>query len=1106
MGAVYHAWDNTLRVPIAIKVIRPEISANSDDAEALLQRFKRELLLARQVTHPNVLRIHDFGDVDGVTYITMPYIEGADLRTLLTRERPLPLERVLRIARQVASGLAAAHAAGVIHRDLKPANVMISAHDKALIMDFGSARSGGISEAELTGAGGVVGTVAYMAPEQVQSATVDHRADIYAFGLIVRDMLVPRELHGGAVADLMKRAIAPPPSTRSIDPAIPEWLDALVTRCLEPNADARYQSMTDVVDLLDRAAEGLPLAPAVGLAHEPATTTRHTVRRLLPALIALALLMALTTGASIMRSRVGVVSGPVGVVVLGFRNASGDPSLDTLGDTLSATLATMLGHSSRLRTVAPERLTQVLRGLRISSNATLRPEELARLADHTNARKVLTGQITFYDGRIRIDTMLQDVGGREPVPLYPVAARKERLLGALTELATRVQTQLAGGSDDILNQLKSTAWRPSTDSLQALRLYYEGINLSRQRADRNALERFEAAVGADGSFALALAALARTYAALGRDKQAAEMSHQALILSESLPAQEKYRVEAAHYQIVNNPDRAIEAHKNILDVSPGDTLVRFDLGSLYEMRSALDDAREQFEAIVEVDPKFVEALLAAGRIAIRRGVSQESLPYLERARSAAIELTHHSTENILQALGIAYKQLNKLDDALKHYEEALEMRRLLDADLGMAGTLSEIGMIQSRKGNFEAAFRSYDEALRIRRKLGDRRDIGLGLINLGTLYRERRQFDLALTTFAESLQIQREVGNRVLESLCLNAIGGLHLQMGQYGDATKSFEQALTLREKLNQPLDQADTLHNLGEVAARTGAFDAALAYYTRASGLRQSDERARAVESIGAAAVLGWQGRFAEAVNTTQRAYDVLRRLNDPSPRYVEILISHGTALSQNGQTAEARPLFAEALALARQMKHPVLVALATAAEGERLLLQGNREGARGALDGALREARNAANNEATVLIRVNLAKVNDPRATESSTESLAKLAADADATGLKYAAAEAALLLAESQIRSTQYQQARGALEGALPDLERMRVRVPEAKARVLLARTYAGLRMAEDARREYAAARRVLDRLGSEPGHEKVLERRDLAGAYDEARREAADERR
>ena len=217
MGAVYQAWDQVLEVAVAIKVIRIDASVDPESAADLEKRFKRELLLARQVTHKNVVRIHDLGEIDGIKYITMPYIQGADLSTVLKKEGRIPVPRALAITTQIVSGLVAAHDAGVVHRDLKPANIMLDAEDHACVMDFGIARStSGATGFAMTMAGAVVGTVEYMAPEQAKGETVDQRADVYALGLILRDMLLGPRKHGAgtAMSELMSRMEKAPVSVR----------------------------------------------------------------------------------------------------------------------------------------------------------------------------------------------------------------------------------------------------------------------------------------------------------------------------------------------------------------------------------------------------------------------------------------------------------------------------------------------------------------------------------------------------------------------------------------------------------------------------------------------------------------------------------------------------------------------------------------------------------------------------------------------------------------------------------------------------------------------------------------------------------------------------
>ncbi|HET9157934.1 MAG TPA: serine/threonine-protein kinase, partial [Myxococcaceae bacterium] len=252
MGAVYQAWDTELGIDVAIKLIRPDIIGDPAAAAEIQRRFKRELLLARLVTHQNVVRIHDLGEIEGLKYITMSYVDGTDLASLLSREGRLPVRRALRLARRICAGLVAAHAAGVVHRDLKPANVMVGAGDDALITDFGIARLLGSVEGEgsalpvpspsrldphhanVTQAGSMVGTLEYMPPEQARGEQVDQRADVYALGLMLHDMLsgrIRQTRSPSALDELKARGERAPGPLHAEIPEVSEALDAIIARC-----------------------------------------------------------------------------------------------------------------------------------------------------------------------------------------------------------------------------------------------------------------------------------------------------------------------------------------------------------------------------------------------------------------------------------------------------------------------------------------------------------------------------------------------------------------------------------------------------------------------------------------------------------------------------------------------------------------------------------------------------------------------------------------------------------------------------------------------------------------------------------------------------------
>ncbi|MFI5177107.1 MAG: tetratricopeptide repeat protein [Vicinamibacterales bacterium] len=1114
MGAVYQAWDRTLEVAVAVKIIRPQAAADPAAAQLLERRFKRELLLARSVTHKNVVRIHDLGEIDGITYITMPYVQGSDLATILRKEGRLPVDRVLSIARQIGAGLAAAHDAGVVHRDLKPANIMIDADDGALIMDFGIARS---TTAGMTmTVGGGVGTIEYMAPEQARGESVDQRADVYAFGLILNDMLLGRRQTGAstAVAELMDRIRQAPPAVRSIDPTIPAWLDALVTKCLAPDATARYQSIREVLAELDAPDHGGRAATSAGAVTGVQTQIPVAAPAARPSFwrwVAILSAIVVVAGAAwTFRGRLfsggGAAPGGAGpaisLAVLPFRNASGDPTLDSLGSSLSQVLGAELGQSSRVRAVPSDRLHQVLQDLQIAPNATLAPQELARVADFTNARRVLWGQYTRFGDAIRIDATLQDLDRGQAVPLNAMAPNEASLLTAIGQLADGVRENLARGSSDMLTELKATSWKPSTSSFEALRLYNEGVRLSEQGTHQEALKSYDAAVKADGNFALAYSALARTYATLGYDSEAVQNSNRAMSLGDSLPPYEKYLISANHYRIVNDTDKAIEAYENLVKAAPNSATVQFDLGGLYEQSGDLDKARVHFARVVELDPKFVEGLLALGRVDIKRGHAQDALAPLNTALTLAIQLNHDEARaNTLQAIGIAYKQLDRMDEALRNYQESLDIKQRLGNKRGMAGSLGEIAQVQERLGKLRESEQSYQAALKLQREIGDKAGMSTTLINLAALLNESLgRPDDALPLLQEALQLRRDAGNPAGEALVLNSIGNVYLAKGSYAEAQTYFERALDLREKANaRPRDLADTLHNLGEALSKEGRYDQALARYLRAIDLRRNsgDKRGAAIESYSMGTVFDYQGRYGAAVKAKEDALQTLRELNQRDVWLGEALSGYGSSLSLAGRADDAVKPLEEALALARELQNPVLIAQTLRFQAARLLYAGDLKGAGPLADQAADAASRTSDKSLQLMAQVVVASV--PTAAQPAqalVARLAKLAQDADSLGLPSLAVECAVNRADVLVKLKDRANGQREAERALARAETLGFRLLAARAHYVRAEA---LRQGSDAdaKREYGLAVRLLNDLSREDGNQSVLKRADLAGIYADA---------
>ena len=249
MGAVYKAYDTELGRRVALKLMRPELAASSET----MQRFKQELLLASKISHNNILRIYDLGDSDGTKFITMAFVEGSDLASLIESTGRLPIDRALNFATQLCAALDAAHREGVVHRDLKPQNILIDQSDRLYVADFGLAKSLEAEASTMTRTGQLLGTPRYMSPEQVEGKQVGHRSDLYSLGLILFEMFTAEAPFRGesALQIMFQRMTAAPANPKGIRPDLPDYLANIILKCLERDLDQRYQSAGEMLNDLE---------------------------------------------------------------------------------------------------------------------------------------------------------------------------------------------------------------------------------------------------------------------------------------------------------------------------------------------------------------------------------------------------------------------------------------------------------------------------------------------------------------------------------------------------------------------------------------------------------------------------------------------------------------------------------------------------------------------------------------------------------------------------------------------------------------------------------------------------------------------------------------
>ncbi len=564
MGVVYQAWDAELGVAVALKVIRPEVLLDPGSAGEVERRFKRELVLARQVTHKHVVRIHDLGELNGIKYLTMPFVEGENLADLLKRDGKVAVPRAIAIAKEVASGLSAAHEVGVVHRDLKPENIMITDEGHALIMDFGISRSvGGTGTA--TALGAVMGTLEYMAPEQAQGQPVDHRADIYSFGLVLYDMLTGRQRiarRENAMSEMMSRMQHAPPSVRTIDSHVPETLDRIIAKCLQSDPKSRYATTADLVaDLEALAPDGHRLVPA-----HPVTASRATV--LVMAGVVAAVLA--TAGWWIWHTRGRAVpliqQEPVSVLIANFDNRANEPLFDGL---IEQALGVGIEGTSFV-TAYPRRDALRVVSQQLNPDAPLNEDNARLVARREGIKRIVSGSISSQGSKYTLAVKIVDPVDGKPLMAWDTSANgREDVLNAVGRLAAKVRSGL-GDTSANADQIKD-AETFTAKSLEAAHEYVLAQELQSAGRYREAIDGYNRALQRDPELGRAYAGIgAASLALLNRD-EAIKYYQQALGLIDRMTEREKFRTRGGYYAAIRDNDKSREQYEALVKQFPADS-------------------------------------------------------------------------------------------------------------------------------------------------------------------------------------------------------------------------------------------------------------------------------------------------------------------------------------------------------------------------------------------------------------------------------------------------------------------------------------------------------------------------------------------------------
>lgn len=674
MGAVYQAYDDELGVAVAIKTILTGEGSDEYTRRDQVSRFKSELLLARQVTHKNVVRIHDLGEFRGLKYITMSYVAGETLTSLIRRVGPLPVPQALALARQIADGMAAAHEVGVVHRDLKPDNVMVTPDGQALIMDFGIASS---SETARDG-GQIVGTISYMAPEQATGRPVDVRADIYAYGLICYDMLLGRrrlKAYEQPMDELRARFEAPPPALRNARVDVPLALETIVMKALQPAPEARFADVLALRDALSSLTDDGELKPI------------EVPKKRWPAVAASVLVTAMAASAGwwYVTPPVVVEKAPVSVLVADFENKTGDPVFDGVVEQAlglgieSASFVTQYPRRDALRVAAG-----------IKPDARL-DEQTARLvALREGVARVLVGTVEPDGSQFRITARLL-AGGNEEAPDEPTlsvrAPDRNGVLAAVGRLAGEVREAL--GDEKVGEAIAGTQETFTAASLEAAAAYAKAQELQVAGRVEAAIGQYQETLRLDPEMGRAYSGLAAQYTNLGRTADAEANYQQALARLDRMTDREKYRTRGSYYLFARKPELAAQEFRALVQAYPADStgLSNLALASFYrrDMTTALDEGRRA----AAIFPNNVLRRSNAALYALYAGRFDEAID-----AAAAVHALNPSHVKAFVARALSQLALGRVDEARASYQ-ALAATGAAGASFAAAG-LADLAMFEGR--------------------------------------------------------------------------------------------------------------------------------------------------------------------------------------------------------------------------------------------------------------------------------------------------------------------------------------------------------------------------------------------------------------------------
>ena len=961
MGTVCAAQDPDLDRVVALKLVNPSLAAT--DATTLRARLAREAQAMARLAHPNVIAVHDIGSFGEQLFIAMEYVDGGTLRSWLRSEARDP-DAVLQVLTAAGRGLAAAHAAGVVHRDFKPDNVLVGTDGRVRVTDFGLARlqtvaaidvaEDGVSEAQavtttLSRSGMLVGTPAYMAPEQLRGEPADERSDVFSFCATAWEALYgERPFAGRDLAELRAAVCAGVLPARPERPALPDRVHEAVAQGLHAEPDRRWPSMTALLAEIDSAVR-----PAI----RPPRRARVVVA------LAVAAVAAGGVAVLALRPQPPAPAAPAraerrALALLGLVDESAGGGDSSLSGLLTGRLAVELGAGAALRLVPQDATRRAAERIRAPASKGLTRAALAGLRQTLGADLVLLGSNRVApDGSIHLVLEIRDTASGDAAAHIAVDGSTEKLADLAADAGQALRRQL--GLRDAAAPDLAAARRSVPANPQAARLYADGqVRLAHGDAGP-ARALFERALVVEPDQPMVLAALAAAWKALGYDQRERDAARRAFENAPGLPRELFLRIEAQYREALRDWTRAADIWLTLSTFFPDELEYGLNLAKDLTRAGKAADAQTRLDRLRQLappagtDPRID---LAEIDVARARGERDKALAAAERAAKAAATLhddlvvarAREQTCAVLQDGG-------RFDDALAACRDGLRSFEAGGDRGGMARALASIATLLVRFQRFDEAREPAERALAIYREIGSQTSVATVTANIALAYAYVGNLARAEKGLTEAVGLYREANERSLEAMALHNLASLMTEQGRLAEAEGHYRRAiedahaLELREleavasanlainfvRLGQPVNARAlaeravavsrdlgnqrrlvfSLDTLGQIHLRLGQLAASREAFEEARTLNDKLGVAAAPVGHHLAELVAAEGDLAGAEELVRRTVNQYREKKIALGE-VYALVLHARLLFDLGRSAEATRATERERALAEQI----------------------------------------------------------------------------------------------------------------------------------------------------------------------------------------------